>query len=64
MRQWLLLVTLLLLPASVGASTLKEGDRAPDFTLADQSGKSVRLAEFRGKSNVVIAFYVMAFTPG
>jgi hypothetical protein len=64
MRQLLLSVALLLLPASVGAGALKEGDYAPDFTLADQSGKPVRLADFRGKSNVVIAFYVMAFTPG
>jgi AhpC/TSA family len=64
MRQLLLSVALFLLPASVGAGVLKEGDHAPDFTLADQSGKPIRLADFRGKSNVVIAFYVMAFTPG
>jgi peroxiredoxin len=64
MRQLLVLVALFLLPASLRAAVLKEGDHAPDFTLADQSGKPVRLADFRGKSNVVIAFYVMAFTPG
>jgi cytochrome oxidase Cu insertion factor (SCO1/SenC/PrrC family) len=64
MRSLLLSVALLLLPASVGAGMVKEGDRAPDFTLADQTGKPIRLADFRGKSNVVIAFYVMAFTPG
>jgi cytochrome oxidase Cu insertion factor (SCO1/SenC/PrrC family) len=64
MRSLLLSLALLLLPAGVGAGMLKEGDHAPDFTLADQAGKPVRLADFRGKSNVVIAFYVMAFTPG
>ena len=64
MRSLLLFVAALLLPASVGAGMLKEGDKAPDFTLTDQAGKPVRLADFRGKSNVVIAFYVMAFTPG
>jgi peroxiredoxin len=64
MRSLWLLAALLLLPAIVGAAMLKEGDKAPDFTLTDQSGKAVRLADFRGKSNVVIAFYVMAFTPG
>ena len=64
MRSLWLFVALVLLPSSVGAGMLKEGDHAPDFTLADQAGKPVRLGEFRGTSNVVIAFYVMAFTPG
>lgn len=56
-----LLVSLL---AAASASALEVGDKAPDFTLGDQNGKPVRLADFHGKSNVVIAFYVMAFTPG
>ncbi len=64
MRSAVLLCALLVLPASVGAAPLKVGDTAPDFTLLDQSDKPVRLADFRSKSNVVIAFYVMAFTPG
>jgi peroxiredoxin len=64
MGSLLLLAALVLLPASAGAGTLKEGDVAPDFTLTDQAGNPVRLSDFRGKSNVVIAFYVMAFTPG
>jgi peroxiredoxin Q/BCP len=46
------------------ARALEVGDPAPDFSLPDQSGKTVRLKDFRGKSNVVVAFYVMAFTPG
>jgi peroxiredoxin len=37
------------------------GDRAPDFTLVDSEMKPRRLSEFRGK-NVVLAFYVGAFT--
>jgi cytochrome oxidase Cu insertion factor (SCO1/SenC/PrrC family) len=64
MGSLVLFCVLLLLPASVGADLLKEGDKAPDFTLTDQAGKPVRLADFHGKSNVVVAFYVMAFTPG
>lgn len=40
------------------------GEKAPDFTLADQNGKAVHLAAYRGKSSVVVAFYPMAFTPG
>ena len=44
--------------------TLKVGDTAPDFTLPDTAGKKVTLSEFRGKSNVVLAFFVLAFTGG
>lgn len=43
---------------------LKVGDTAPDFTLTDTAGVKVKLSEFRGKSNVVLAFYVFAFTGG
>ena len=43
---------------------LKLGDTAPDFTLTDTAGVRVKLSEFRGKSNVVLAFYVFAFTGG
>ena len=50
--------------AVAAAAPLQVGDRAPDFALADQTGKQVRLSDFRGKSKVVVAFYVMAFTPG
>jgi peroxiredoxin len=43
---------------------LKVGDKAPDFTLTDTTGQPVRLGDFRGKKNVVLAFYVLAFTGG
>ena len=46
------------------ASRLKVGDRAPDFTLTDQNGHTVRLADYRGKKNLVLAFYIKAGTPG
>ena len=45
-------------------TTLKVGDKAPEFTLTDTTGKEVKLSEFRGKKNVVLAFYVLAFTGG
>jgi peroxiredoxin Q/BCP len=48
---------------AVGAS-LKIGDRAPDFSLPDQNGRVVKLADFRGKKSVVLAFYIRASTPG
>ncbi len=43
---------------------LKVGDKAPDFTLTDTAGQKVKLSDFRGKNNVVLAFYVFAFTGG
>ncbi len=43
---------------------IKVGHKAPDFTLKDQNGNDVSLASFRGKKNVVLAFYVFAFTGG
>jgi cytochrome oxidase Cu insertion factor (SCO1/SenC/PrrC family) len=49
---------------SVPDPKVKVGDTAPDFTLRDQSGKEVKLSDFRGKKNVVLAFYVFAFTGG
>ncbi|CAK6690088.1 thioredoxin-dependent thiol peroxidase [Synechococcus sp. CCY9201] len=42
---------------------LQIGDPAPDFTLPDQEGKSVSLADFRGQ-RVVIYFYPKDDTPG
>ena len=41
---------------------LRPGDRAPDFTLLSNEWKEVRLSDFRGKKNVVLVFYVLAFT--
>lgn len=42
---------------------LEPGSPAPDFTLQDQDGKTVSLADFRG-SKVVLYFYPAAMTPG
>ena len=38
------------------------GDAAPDFELADQDRRPVRLSSFRGEKNVVLVFYPLAFT--
>lgn len=49
------------------SSMPKVGDMAPDFTLKYFDGtdlKDVKLSDFRGKKNVVLAFYVFAFTGG
>ena len=44
--------------------SLKVGDQAPDFTLTDQNGAIVKMSDFLGKKNVVLAFYIKAFTSG
>lgn len=49
---------------------LKVGDAAPDFTLpstivgADNRTVRYKLSDLKGKKNVVLAFYVLAFTGG
>jgi hypothetical protein len=51
-------------------TNLKVGDKAPDFTLASTAlgpdGKTLRfkLSDFKGKKNVVLAIYVLAFSGG
>jgi cytochrome oxidase Cu insertion factor (SCO1/SenC/PrrC family) len=50
--------------ASAPQTQLKVGDTAPDFTLTDTNGQPVKLSDFRGKKNVTLAFYVLAFTGG
>jgi peroxiredoxin len=41
------------------------GENAPDFELKSnlQKDKTVKLSDFRGKNNVVLAFYPLAWTP-
>ncbi|MDT0266779.1 peroxiredoxin [Streptomyces sp. DSM 44915] len=41
---------------------IEPGTQAPAFTLRDQHGQSVSLADFRGEKNVVLLFYPFAFT--
>lgn len=55
------------MPADASANMPKVGDMAPDFKLHYFDGnnlKEVSLADYRGKKNVVLAFYVFAFTGG
>ena len=43
---------------------IEVGKPAPDFTLKDEKGKDVKLSSFKGKKNVLIAFYPKDFTSG
>jgi peroxiredoxin Q/BCP len=43
---------------------LQVGDPAPDFELVGSDGKTYRLADYRGRQAVVLAWFPKAFTPG
>jgi len=46
------------------STTLKVGDKAPDFTLPSTDGGTVHIGDYLGKSTVVLAFFPAAFTGG
>ena len=43
---------------------LKEGSKAPEFTLPSSEGKEISLKDYKGKSRVVLYFYPKDDTPG
>ena len=49
---------------TMAETTLKVGQMAPDFTLPSDQQSAVKLSDYRGKKNVILAFYILAFTPG
>ncbi len=42
---------------------VKAGQLAPDFVLKSHDGREIRLSDYRGKANVVLAFFPLAWTP-
>ena len=44
-------------------TTLKAGDKAPDFKALDEQGNTIQLSDFKGKK-LVVFFYPKASTPG
>src|SRR2546425_13290829 len=44
-------------------ATLEVGQTAPDFRLRGPGGQWVTLSEYRGKKNVVLVFFPLAFSP-
>lgn len=55
---------LLLACAAARAADLKPGDPAPEFSLVGSDGQTHRLADYRGKQAVVLAWFPKAFTGG
>lgn len=49
--------------ATINKTNLKVGESAPNFTLLDNRWERVNLSDFRGKKNVILVFYVLAFSP-
>lgn len=43
---------------------VRVGDAAPNFELPSATGETIRLSDFRGKSDVVLFFYPKDNTPG
>lgn len=72
MRRTIVLLAVIALTAIASAAQtpappvthLKAGMPAPEFSLTDTAGKTVKLSDFKGKKSVVLAFYVFAFTGG
>jgi AhpC/TSA family len=44
------------------APAVEVGDKAPDFLMHGTIAESVRLSDFQGKKNVLLFFFVAAFT--
>lgn len=65
LQRWIaigLLGTAALFSGAAQAQSLKVGDKAPAFSIASSTGKPVALADYLGKKNVVLFFYIGAFT--
>jgi hypothetical protein len=56
------LCALLLYAVPVQAQMPRVGDKAPQFALPSTTGQPVSLAEHLGKRNIVLFFYIAAFT--
>jgi peroxiredoxin len=54
-------LSLIGLPGLAGA--LEVGDKAPDFELPSTQAGKFKLSDAAGKTNVIIQFYVLDFTP-
>ncbi len=65
LHRWItagLLGAAMLSAAPAMAQMPKPGDKAPAFSVMSTTGKPVALADYLGKKNVVLFFYIAAFT--
>lgn len=60
----MMLTTLILMAALQDEPKIERGEKAPDFKAPNQAGKEVRLADFKDRKNVLLAFYPKDNTPG
>jgi hypothetical protein len=67
--QWLRHSTLAAVLLSIGlwivpmpAPAVEVGEKAPDFLMHSTVGETVRLSEYQGKKNVLLFFFLAAFT--
>ena len=60
---WLGVLLAGMLSAAPVATALEVGEQAPDFTLPSTTGEKMSLSQFRGKTAVLIEFYVADFVP-
>lgn len=56
----LLSIALWMMP--MPARAVEVGDKAPEFLMHSTVGETVRLADYQGKKNVLLFFFVAAFT--
>ena len=63
-RLLLILGFAVVLGLDLSAAELKVGDMAPGFSLVGSDGKEHRLADYKGKQVVVLAWFAKAFTSG
>jgi hypothetical protein len=67
--QWLRRCALVAVVLSIGlwmvpmpAAAVEVGDHAPDFLMHSTIGERVRLSDYQGKKNVLLFFFLAAFT--
>ena len=63
-RREILLTGAAMAAAGAASAAPAVGDAAPDFTLPGTDGKDAVLSAYKGKKNVVLAFFPKAFTGG
>jgi peroxiredoxin Q/BCP len=57
-------IVVICLGMTLRADELRVGDPAPGFSLAGSDGKTYRLADYKDKQAVVLAWFPKAFTGG